>query len=47
MLLKELDHQNVIKCFDVINSQSNCYIVTEFCKYGDLESLLKIKGKFA
>lgn len=27
-ILKELDHINVIRCFDVLNSTNNCYIVT-------------------
>jgi serine/threonine protein kinase len=28
-ILKELDHENVVKCLDVFKSKNNCYIVTE------------------
>lgn len=39
-ILKELDHENVIKCLDVFKSKNNCYIVTEFYEGGDLEKLI-------
>ena len=37
----------MIRCYDVLNSTNNCYIVTELCKFGDLEKLLKMKRKFS
>lgn len=45
-ILRQLDHTNVMKCYDVLQSPNHCYIVTEFCEYGDLEGLLKMKKKF-
>jgi len=36
MILRELNHPNVIKCYDVFTSKNNCYIVTEYCNGGDL-----------
>jgi serine/threonine protein kinase len=41
-----LDHPNVIKCFDVLTSVNNCYIITEYCERGDLEKLLKKNKRF-
>ena len=46
-ILKQLNHENVIHCFDILYSLNNCYIVTEFCQYGDLSKLIKTKKKFA
>lgn len=30
-ILKDLEHGNVIKCFDELTSINNCYIITEIC----------------
>lgn len=46
MILKELNHPNVIRCYDVFTSKNNCYIVTEFCDGGDLEKILEGKKYF-
>ena len=43
--LKKLNHQNIMKCFDIYSTQNNCYIITEFCNEGDLENLLKKRDK--
>ena len=40
-LLKRFSHPNIIKFIDVLNSKHNLYIVTEFCKDGDLKQLIK------
>lgn len=44
-LLKNIKHQNVISCLDILMTANNCYIVTEFCPQGDLASILTKKGK--
>jgi serine/threonine protein kinase len=44
-LLKELKHENVISCHDVLMTANNCYIVTEYCPQGDLAALLTKKGR--
>lgn len=31
VILRDLQHENVVRCFDVFTSKNNCYIVTEFC----------------
>ena len=36
-LLQKFTHPNIIKFIDVLNSKSNLYIVTEYCKDGDLK----------
>ena len=35
-ILKKLDHPNIVKIFEVYDSNSNYYIITEYCKYGEL-----------
>ena len=43
-ILKSVKHPNVLKCYDVYFSASNCYIVTEFCNGGDLRSMIAKQG---
>lgn len=44
-ILRTLNHPNVLRCYDIISSANNCYIVTELCNEGDLETLvLRTKG---
>lgn len=43
--MKTLDHPNVVKCFDVYKTQTNCYIITELCQGGDLLNYLTRRGK--
>jgi serine/threonine-protein kinase ULK2 len=42
-ILKKLSHPNILKCHEIFTSNRNCYIITELCNEGDLES--KLKGK--
>jgi len=37
-ILKIVRHPNCLQCLDIFSSNSNCYIVTELCNEGDLES---------
>jgi serine/threonine protein kinase len=39
-ILKKLDHDNVIRCYEAFESANNCYIVTDFYEGGDLEKLI-------
>ena len=43
-ILKSLKHPNVLQCYEVLSSTNNCYIVTEFCEGGDLETLVRKSG---
>lgn len=43
-LLKSLDHQNIIKIFEFYEGMKMFYIVTEFCKGGELFTKLKQEG---
>jgi serine/threonine protein kinase len=45
--MRSLDHPNVIKCYEVLKSCNNCYIVMEICEDGSLEKTLKLKKKFS
>ena len=40
-ILRQINHANVIKCYDIFLTQQNCFIVTEYCEGGDLYSHLK------
>ena len=43
-VLKRLKHNNIVRLIDVLQSSNSMYIITEFCKDGDLrESLAKKK----
>lgn len=43
--LTKLDHENILKCHEVVKESSHCYIVTDYCNQGDLSGYLKKKGK--
>jgi calcium-dependent protein kinase len=36
-LLKRFNHPNIVKFKDVLSSKNSLYIITEFCKNGDLK----------
>jgi serine/threonine protein kinase len=36
----------VLKCYEVFTSNRNCYIITELCNEGDLESRLRKERYF-
>jgi serine/threonine protein kinase len=44
-VLRKLVHKNVLKCLDILMTKNNVYIVTEFCKKGDLLSIVKRNGR--
>ena len=39
-ILKKLDHPNIVKIYEFYNSDSNYFIITEYCKFGELYSKL-------
>lgn len=43
--MKKMDHDNVVKLLDVYQTNNNMYIVTEYCKDGDLRNYIKKKYK--
>lgn len=43
--LRKLNHPNVLKCLDILMTKNNVYIVTEFCKKGDLLSIVRKNGR--
>lgn len=46
-VLRKLNHPNILKCLDILMTKNNAYIVTEFCKKGDLLSIVKKNGRLA
>ena len=43
--LKKLDHPNILKIFEVYNSEDAFYLITEYCKGGDLFNIIEQKKK--
>ena len=46
-LLKQLDHPNIVKLFEYFSDKEKYYLITEYCKGGDLFELIKKKKKFS
>lgn len=43
--LRKLEHPHILRCYDILMTKNNIYIVTEFCRGGDLVSLVKQSGR--
>lgn len=43
--LRVVDHPHIVRCHEVISSVNNCYLVTELCAGGDLDTVLRREGK--
>ena len=44
-ILKKLDHPNIVRLYDVLNTTNNVYIITEYCNGGTLDDLLRKEKK--
>ena len=44
-IMKRVEHENIVKLLDVYQTSNNMYIVTEFCKDGDLRGFIRKKKK--
>ncbi len=38
---RTLNHENIVKCFDVFKTSTHIFMVLEYCPHGDLGSLLR------
>lgn len=45
-ILKKMDHPNIVKIFEFYNSTKNYYLITEFCKHGELFDKIVKEGPF-
>ena len=41
--MKKFDHINIVKFLQLVVSKKSLYIITEFCKDGDLKQLINNK----
>ena len=41
IILRDLDHPNIVKLFEIYEDTKNYYIITEFCEGGELFSWIK------
>ena len=39
-----MNHPNIVKCYDIIEEDQYCYIITELCEGRDLEMVIKKRG---
>ena len=46
-MLKKLDHLNLVKIYEFYNTDNDYYIITDFCKYGELFDKIKQHGPFS
>jgi len=46
-ILKKLDHPNIVKIFEFYNSQKYYYLITEYCKEGELFDKITNEGPFS
>ena len=46
-ILKKLDHPNIVRLYDVLNTSNNVYIITEYCNGGTLDEILKRERKLS
>ncbi len=40
-ILKKLDHPNIVKIYEFYDTKKNYFIITEYCKHGELYSYIK------
>lgn len=40
-----INHLNVVKCYDVVKTKTNYFLILEFCPHGNLEDLIRAKRK--
>jgi serine/threonine-protein kinase ULK/ATG1 len=40
-----MKHPNVVQLLDMMKTPTNCYLVFEYCKGGDLSKYLKSKSR--
>lgn len=45
--LRKLHHPHILHCHDILMTKNNIYIVTEFCRGGDLVTLIKQHGRLS
>ena len=43
--MKMVDHENIVKLYDIYQTANNMYIITEYCEDGDLYHYLEKKHK--
>jgi calcium-dependent protein kinase len=44
-ILKSLDHPNIIKLFEYFSDKEKYYLITEYCKEGDLSQIMRKQSK--
>ena len=45
-ILKNLDHPNILKLYEVFEDKNSLYLVTEYCDGGELFDAILAKGSF-
>ena len=42
---RTLDHEHIVRCYDVYKTKTHIYMIMEYCPHGDLSSFIKQKKK--
>ena len=45
-ILKEVDHPNIVRMYELYQDKKYYYLITELCKGGELFDRIKNKGSF-
>ena len=45
--LRQIKHNNIVKCYDILQEKDFCYIVMEECKEGTLKDYIQSKGNYS
>lgn len=46
-ILKDLDHPNILKMYEVFEDEKQYYIITDICQGGELFDEIVARGKFS
>lgn len=44
-VMREISHPNILKCYDLLESTNNYYMILFYCNSGSLEDMIKRKGR--
>lgn len=43
-VMHEINHQNILHCYEFLKSKENYYLVLQYCNQGDMENYIRAKG---
>lgn len=46
-ILSHLNHPNILRQYDVVNTDSYLFLILEYAEFGDFYDLLKVRGQLS